>query len=251
MSEKKNSLIVALDVETFAEARVLIDQLNNVEIFKIGSQLFTACGPAVVRYVLAQGKKVFLDLKFHDIPNTVANAVRSATAMGQVMVESVEGKKERIEPEKTVFMLTVHIIGGKEMLQRAVEAAKRTSEELNVPKPVIVGITVLTSDANTDNIQKVVMDRATLAQEAGLDGVVASSQEAAILREKFGNDFIIVTPGIRPFGADVGDQKRVTTPLDAIKNGSDFLVVGRPIVKADDPTLAAKNILEEIESVKK
>ncbi len=235
MAKRNSQLIVALDVDTLDEAKVLIDTLGeNVEIFKVGSQLFTAHGPVIVQQLLKAGKKVFLDLKFHDIPNTVANAVSAATNLK--------------EGDKSIFMCTLHTIGGAEMLQRAVAAAKEASQAAGVRRPLLLGITVLTSDAKQDSIGEIVLKRALLARETGLDGVVASSQEAAMLREHLGDDFIIVTPGIRPAGADAGDQKRVTTPSEAQEQGSDFLVVGRPIVKAEDPSQAAKQILDELAS---
>ena len=237
MSKDRGKLIVAVDVDTFQEAKVLIDILSeDVDFFKIGSQLFTACGPMVVDYVSSKGKKVFLDLKYHDIPNTVGNAVRSAVNIG--------------EKPGGIFMCTVHTVGGREMLQRAADEAKKAAEGLGIDKPLIVGITVLTSEAVGDSISALVLKRAILAKESSLDGIVASSQEAALVRKEMGEDFVIVTPGIRPHGTSAGDQKRITIPYDAIKNGSDFLVVGRPIVKADDPAMAAKNILEEIEQAK-
>ena len=248
---KIGDLIVALDVDTFEEARGLIDTLkDDVDIFKVGSQLFTACGPVVIRYLIANGKKVFLDLKFHDIPNTVANAVRSAVSLSAPVHEIVEGDKDAIEKNRGIFMCTLHIVGGKEMLSMAVKAAREKAEQLGVDKTLLVGITVLTSQASQDNIGDIVLERAGIAKDAGMDGVVASSHEAELIRKKFGKDFVIVTPGIRPAGSDVGDQKRVTTPADAISNGSDYLVVGRPIVKAEDPSLAAKNILQSIEKVR-
>jgi len=246
-----DKLIVAVDVPTFEEARNLIDQLEEaVNVFKIGSQLFTACGPVVVRYALAKGKKVFLDLKFHDIPNTVANAVSSAVALSSKVYDLLgeDGEKEAGKGGE-IILCTIHTLGGVEMMQRAQEAAIREAKELGIKKPNLVGITVLTSEKISDNISDVVLKRASLAKEAGLDGVVASAMEASIIRKEFGKDFIIVTPGIRPSGADVGDQKRVATPSDAIANGSNYLVVGRPIVKAQDPLKAAKEILKEINSV--
>lgn len=233
MNKPKSQLIVALDVDTFDEAGRLVDVLGeDVAIFKVGSQLFTACGPAIVRHLLTAGKKVFLDLKFHDIPETVAGAVRAAV-----------GLKEGCQ---SVFMCTLHTAGGKEMLERAVAAAAKEAQDIGVTRPLLVGITVLTSEEKNDNIRHFVLERALLAKEAGLDGVVASGQEAAAIREKFGEHFIIVTPGIRPAGARAGDQKRITTPSDAIAAGSDFLVVGRPVVKAENPAGAVKRILEEI-----
>jgi len=233
MSKGKGQLIVALDVDTFDAAKNIVEQLgSDVDIFKVGSQLFTACGPEIVNYLQKAGKKVFLDLKFHDIPNTVANAVSAAVNLR--------------EGNQSVFMCTLHTVGGEEMLKRAVEAASEVAQQIGVTRPLLLGITVLTSEDKTDSIQNLVLKRAQLAKSCGLDGVVASSQETAILRQEIGDDFIIVTPGIRPKGADAGDQKRVATPKDAVMAGSNFLVVGRPIVEADDPAESAKSILKEI-----
>lgn len=237
MNKQKGQLIVALDVATLDEAKKLVRELEGiVDTFKVGSQLFTACGPEVVRYLLRDGKEVFLDLKFHDIPNTAASAVAAAshiTAGGQ-----------------GIMMCTLHALGGLEMLEAAAQAARKEARITGVKRPLLVAITVLTSEAKKDNIPRLVLERAALAKEAGLDGVVASSQEAAFIRRKFGKDFIIVTPGIRLKDSAVGDQKRVTTPADAIANGSNFLVVGRPVVNAKDPAAAAKQILQEIKQIK-
>lgn len=226
MSQAK--LILAVDVETFEEARPLIEGLGDaVDIFKVGSQLFTAYGPVVTQYLNSKGKKIFLDLKFHDIPNTVASAVKSAVGLN-------------------VFMLTVHTCGGKEMLEAAANAAVSQAKKLGVVRPLIVGVTVLTStpkDAGTDNL---VLERARLAQASGLDGVVASVEEAAMIRRELGPQFLIVTPGIRPAEASLDDQKRVATPKVAIEQGSNFLVVGRPILQASSPRAAALRILDEI-----
>lgn len=235
--KKQSQLIVALDVDTWEQAQKLISTLEkSVDIFKVGSQLFTAHGPQTIRYILSRGKQVFLDLKFHDIPNTVASAVRSAVNIR--------------EAGQGIMMCTLHTLGGLEMMQRAAQAAQDQSRVLGVKKPLLVGITVLTSEERKDNITALVLERAGLAKQAGLDGVVASSQEAALIRREFGQDFVIVTPGIRPQGAAAGDQKRITTPADAIKNGSNFLVVGRPVLEAKDPAAAAREILKEIEQVK-
>lgn len=237
-----NPLIVALDVDTLGEAKGLVDQLSPVvDIFKVGSQLFTAAGPTVIEYILEKRKNVFLDLKFHDIPHTVANAVGAAIGLNQRGREKGRG----------ICMLTVHTLGGKEMLVRAVRSADDQTKIRGVLRPLILGITVLTSDENKDNIPPIVLERALLAKDCGLDGVVASSQEAALIRQKLGKDFIIVTPGIRPLGSEAGDQKRITTPTQAVHNGSNFIVVGRPIVKALDPLQAAKDILEEIRKAQK
>jgi len=246
---KKTELIVALDVDTLAEAREIVEELGEtVNHYKIGSQLFTACGPAVARFVQAKGKHVFLDLKFHDIPNTVARAVHSAVNLSAALERSMTPQAKASAPAvQGLFMLTVHTCGGREMMESAVAAAAQVAKDTGVRKPLIVGVTVLTSEEKKDNILHLVLERAALAQEAGLDGVVASCHEAAEIRKKFGKDFLIVTPGIRPKGTDAGDQKRVTTPFDAILNGSDFLVVGRPVVQAQSPLKSAQEILEEIQ----
>ena len=245
---RQSKLIVALDVDTFGQARILIDQLkDSVDIFKVGSQLFTACGPVVVRYILAQQKDVFLDLKFHDIPNTVANAVTSAINLGSKMHDVLDDKAQPMASNRGLLLCTLHTLGGQEMMEYAARAAVKQAQTIGVTKTLLVGITVLTSDAKTDNIRDLVLQRASLAKKSGLDGVVASSQEAAMIRSEFGDDFVIVTPGIRPKGADVGDQKRVATPFDAVRAGSNFLVVGRPIVKAEHPAQAAQQILQQIE----
>lgn len=238
MNIARRKLIVALDVANYKEAEPLMEKLDPVvEYYKIGSQLFTASGPTIVQYLLRKGKKVFLDLKFHDIPNTVANAVRAAM--------SIDGQADAGR-RQSIFMCTVHTLGGAEMLREAVRAGNEEAKKIGTQPPLIVGITVLTSENKRDNIRTIVLERARLAKECGLAGVVASSEEAALIRENLGNDFIIVTPGIRPLGSDPGDQKRIATPFDAIANGSDFIVVGRPIVQAQDPLRAAKQVLEEI-----
>ncbi len=236
MKLKKSQLIVALDVETLSEAKRVVNALSPViDFFKVGSQLFTAYGPKAIECVTSKGKKVFLDLKFHDIPNTVGNAVTSAVGLSKML-----------QVKEAISLLTVHIVGGREMLQYSVKAAQTTARELKVTRPKILGITVLTSDVGMTNTREVVLQRAALAYDNGLDGVVASCQEAAYIRQKFGKDFIIVTPGIRPAGQDAQDQKRVATPSEAIQSGSNFLVVGRPIVKASNPLQAAKQVLKEM-----
>ena len=235
----KPHLILALDVDNFEQARKLIDDVaDSVEIFKVGSQLFTAYGPFITRYLQSKGKKVFLDLKFHDIPNTVASAVKSAVAL------SVPPNRD---PDfAPIFMLTVHTSGGKEMLEAALQAAETQSKALGVARPLIVGVTVLTSTAKEAGTQELVLQRARLAKEAGLDGVVASVEETAAIRKELGKNFLIVTPGIRPADTSLNDQKRVATPAIAILQGSNFLVVGRPIVQAASPRTAALQILKEM-----
>ena len=259
-TKNKSQLIIALDVDTLAEVRTLVDALSPcVDIFKVGSQLFTSCGPTAVRFIQARGKKVFLDLKYHDIPNTVASAVKTAVGLNVAIERSMEyvATKDAHAPQgsfsqgakikaTSLFMYTLHTVGGVEMMKAAAEAGRKAAAEIGVPAPLAVGVTVLTSDSAKADTRAQVLERALMAQQAGLDGVVASCQEAAFLRKEFGENFIIVTPGIRPAGDDVQDQKRVATPADAVKSGSSFLVVGRPIVKATDPLKAAKKILAEM-----
>ena len=215
----KSKLIVALDVDTYDAATGLVESLaENVTIYKVGSQLFTREGPRMVEYLAGQGKQCFLDLKFHDIPNTVAKAVTAAGALPGVM------------------MLTLHTAGGAEMLQAAADVADR---------PRLLGVTVLTSTGG--DVQAEVLRRAQLARECGLDGIVASARELPALRAALGPEFWIVTPGIRPAGADLADQKRVVTPGEAIAAGASYLVIGRPIVAAPDPAAAARAIVAEME----
>jgi orotidine-5'-phosphate decarboxylase len=250
MINAKDKLILALDVPTFEEARGIVETLGDtVTTYKVGFQLFTAYGPFMVRYLQARGKKVFLDLKFHDIPNTVASGVASAVGLSVPVNEALDERGEKTGKFAPLLMMTVHTQGGCEMMKAAADAARKRAAELGVPRPLIVGVTVLTSDAGGGDVAVLVRERAKLAQASGLDGVVASAQEAAMLRQALGKDFVIVTPGIRPADAEAGDQKRVETPASAIRSGSSFLVVGRPIVKAKDPKAAAAAILAEIAAV--
>ena len=234
-----DQLLIALDVPTGAEAFHLATTLRGVTGgFKIGSRLFTAEGPDIVRRVVALGERVFLDLKFHDIPNTVATAVEAATALG-------------------VWMVNVHASGGSRMMRAARDAAYDTAARLGTSPPLVIGVTVLTS-MNEDSLGEAgvrgpVLDQvlrlAELAQLAGLDGVVASPQETAIVRQRMGADFSIVTPGIRGGGARTpgkDDQERTLTPAEAIAAGANYLVVGRPIIAAQDPRRAAEEIAEEM-----
>jgi orotidine-5'-phosphate decarboxylase len=236
--EARERLIVALDVKTPEEAKELIDALSPVvEVFKVGIAPFTAYGQVVLDKLEEAGKKVFLDLKFHDIPNTVKNAAYVSTAKG-------------------VFMLNFHCIGGENMLRAAVEGAREASAALGKEPPVLLGVTVLTSmDEDemksvglTGKVEEKVVEFARLAKKAGLDGVVASAQEAATIKKSAGKDFIVVTPGVRPEWAAAGDQKRIVTPKAAIENGADYIVVGRPIIQAPDPQDAARRIIEEMGS---
>lgn len=217
----EDKLILALDVDSFEQARKLVGQLYpRIKIFKVGSQLFTACGPKIVESIRKTGAEVFLDLKFFDIPNTVAHAVRQAVRL-------------------KVKMLTLHILGDEEMLHAAVKAAKEESRRLKTRRPMLIGVTILTS---RETGKSDVITLARIGLESGLDGVVCSAHETPLLRKKFGKKFVIVTPGIRPAGASAGDQKRTATPKEAIKAGSSFLVVGRPILEAKDRVAAARGL---------
>jgi orotidine-5'-phosphate decarboxylase len=240
VDEHRNKLIVALDVESAAEAQRLVNNLRGVVgMFKIGSQLFTAAGPALVREIVESGERVFLDLKFHDIPNTVAAAGVEATRLG-------------------VSIFNVHAAGGSEMMRRTVAAVAETVDLEKLERPAIIAVTVLTSsNSNTlreiglsDDVSEVVHSLASLAEASGLDGVVASPLELSIVRSAVKKPgFIVVTPGVRPAGFARDDQKRVTTPRAAILAGADYLVVGRPILEAPDPARAAQAIIDEMQIV--
>jgi orotidine-5'-phosphate decarboxylase len=220
--------ILALDVADLKTAGHFVEKLYpRIDIFKIGPVLFTAYGPKVVELARKKGAGVFLDLKFHDIPNTVANAVRQAVRL-------------------RIKMLTLHTSGGEEMLKAAARSAKEEAAELKIKKPILLGITVLTSDRSVKNTKLEVVRRAKLAKKAGLDGVVCSAHEAKAVRKACGKDFVIVTPGIRPKGADAGDQKRIATAKDAIAAGANYIVVGRPILEAKNPLQVAQSIIKEI-----
>jgi orotidine-5'-phosphate decarboxylase len=228
---------VALDVERLDEATALLDRLRGVVGgCKIGSQLFTVAGPAAIEAAHKRDLRVFLDLKYHDIPNTVAGAVREATRLG-------------------VFMLNVHASGGVAMMRAAAEAAAKAAAQVAVRAPLVLGVTVLTSldrralDAEVgvaSSLEAHVLRLAERARGAGLDGCVASAREIGLLRRALGRRFTIVTPGIRPAGVGDDDQVRVATPTAAIAAGADYLVVGRPITAAPDPVHAAAAIIEEI-----
>ena len=228
-------VLVALDLPGAAEALAMADELRGaVGGFKVGSELFTAAGPDVVRALVARGDRVFLDLKFHDIPTTVAGAIRSAASLG-------------------VWMANVHASGGLPMLDAAREAADRAAGG-DGRRMLVVAVTALTSldgaalasvgvaAAPVDHVRRL----AALAQAAGLDGVVASAQEASALRRAMGPEFLIVTPGIRAANAAADDQQRTATPAGAIAAGSSYLVIGRPITAASDPRRAAEAIVDEI-----
>ena len=227
----RERLIVALDVPDPVAARAIAGRLaGEVGMFKVGSQLFTAGGPAVVRELVADGQRVFLDLKFHDIPNTVAGAVSAATALG-------------------VSLVTIHAAGGPAMIEAAAGAARGTPAR-------VLAITVLTSlDAAAleaigmaGGVFGTVARLARMAADAGADGVVASPHEVAALCAARGAGFLVVTPGIRPAGAALGDQARAATPGQALASGADYLVVGRPILAAPDPVAAARAVVAEMEA---
>lgn len=232
MLAARDRLIVALDVSSAAQACQIVQSIGEAaSTYKVGKQLFTAEGPQMVRDLISSGRKVFLDLKFHDIPNTVAGAVQSASALG-------------------VSMLTVHALGGSKMLKAAAEAASQSTA-----KPMVLAVTVLTSLSDADlqelgiasSVATQVLRLGALARNAGCGGLVASALEAAQLRRELGGGFAIVTPGVRPSGAAAEDQARVVTPRDAIAAGTTHLVVGRPILEAADPAKAAEAIMQEIE----
>lgn len=218
-------LILALDVDNIKKAEYFVGKLYpKIKIFKVGGQLFTAAGPSIIESIHKKGAGVFLDLKFFDIPNTVSNAV----------IQAVRLKVE---------MLTLHISGGKEMIAAAVETAKEESFRLGIKPPLLIGVTILTSQkARFEEVLKL----AKLGIDSGLDGVVCSVWEARLLRKRIKRKFLIVTPGIRPDKASPNDQKRIATVSEAVSAGSDFLVIGRPILESKDPLAVVKNILSDI-----
>lgn len=236
----KDKLIVALDVDRPTRALELFDSLRDyVGVFKIGTQLFTAAGPDIVRQIVSRGGRVFLDLKYHDIPNTVAAAGVEATRLG-------------------VSIFNIHASGGSEMMKRTADAVAETAAREGLTKPTVIGVTVLTStDQETlrqigiDNEpQSVVKRLALLAQISGLDGVVASAHEIKIIREAVPRSgFVIVTPGMRSAANSSDDQRRVMTVGEAISAGADYVVVGRPILNAESPAKAARAFLHEINDV--
>ena len=231
MPEQKTVLIAALDVDSREEAFAFVEKIgSSVEWYKVGKQLFTRCGPELISGLKQRGKKVFLDLKYHDIPNTVAQAVRSAAAIGANMVN-------------------VHASGGPAMLKAAAQAAAES-------KICLIAVTVLTSldqqELNAIGIQDSPADQvlrlARLTQQAGLAGVVCSAREITLIQNACGKDFLTIVPGIRPAGADAGDQKRIMTPAQAAAAGASYIVVGRPILAASDPSEAAQAIRQELTS---
>jgi len=236
MKSPKEKIIFALDVEHFREAQQWVNLLKDqVGIFKVGKQLFTHAGPKVVDMIRQKGQKVFLDLKFHDIPNTVAKAGEEATKLH-------------------VSMFNLHALGGSEMMKKTVETSKATAKSLGIPKPLILAVTILTS-MDEEILKEVgihgpileeVGRLAQLSLRAGVDGVVASPQEIGIIRQKCGEDFLIITPGIRLPTGKKDDQKRTLSPKEAVLAGANYLVIGRPIKEAKDPLEAVQKIIEDI-----
>jgi orotidine-5'-phosphate decarboxylase len=237
-----DQLLVALDVESSARAIALADALRgSVGGFKIGSRLFTSEGPSIVRRLVDKGDRVFLDLKFHDIPNTVAQAVSAAASLG-------------------VWMVNVHASGGAKMMQAARDAARETAARSGTKPPIVIAVTVLTSmsapvlkeiGSGCESVLDQVTRLAELTRAAGLDGVVASPQETCVIRQRCGREFVIVTPGIRGGGAGTAgtdDQERTMGPREAIAAGASYIVVGRPIIAASNPRAAAELIADEITS---
>ena len=224
-----NRIIIPLDME-YTSAVSIADKLDpNICRLKVGNQLFTSSGPKIVKTLHDKGFEIFLDLKFHDIPNTVYESVRSAANLG-------------------VWMINVHASGGSKML----DASKKALEGFDKP-PLLVGVTILTSiseeiltEIGLNNLDKQVMRLTKLAERSGLDGVVCAASDASKVKQTCGESFLTVTPGIRPRDADLNDQSRTSTPKEAIANGSDFLVIGRPITGSEDPTNALENIYKEV-----
>ena len=235
----KDRLIVALDFPVLDEALSFVETMGDViTYYKVGLELFSAAGPDVVKQLKSAGKSVFLDLKFYDIPNTVAGAAAKAVETG-------------------ADMFNIHALGGMTMMRAAADSASEASERLGVDKPILLGVTVVTSlDSGAleneigisldSGLTAFIVEKAQQSKEAGLDGVVASPNEIEEIRAACGKDFHVVTPGVRPTWAAVGDQKRVATPADTIRMGADRIVVGRPITRADNPLEAAQRILAEM-----
>ena len=229
-------IILALDVESFKEAEKFVTVLRGtMGVFKVGKQLFTHCGPKIIEMIHHHEGKVFLDLKFHDIPHTVARAVEEACKL-------------------KVFMLTLHAMGGQKMMKEAVGASVTMARNLFTSPPLILAVTILTSLTQEDlegmgivsSAEEAVLRLAGLSKRAGVQGVIASAREAAQIKAACGDDFIVVTPGIRPKGSPSDDQKRAATPKEALLAGADYIVIGRPILEAKDPLKVASEIVEEL-----
>ncbi|MEA1961453.1 MAG: orotidine-5'-phosphate decarboxylase [Bacillota bacterium] len=240
--EARDRIVLALDVDSSEKALQLVDELKeHVGVYKIGMQLYNSAGPSIVQKVNELGGKVFVDLKFHDIPNTVGAAGRVMTRLG-------------------AFMFNVHAAGGKEMMMKASEEVKKEAGLLGVTPPKMLAVTVLTSISQQQlqeemyvsdlSVGDLVKNWALMAKEAGMDGVVCSPQEIEVIKRSCGSDFLTVTPGIRPAWAATNDQKRFTTPSQAMAMGGDYMVIGRPITGAADPREAAIKIIKELEENK-
>lgn len=238
LESRKNlarKIIIALDVESREKALSLVRQLKEVETFKVGLRLFSAEGPAFLKEIQLLGKKVFLDLKLHDIPNIVAEAVK-------------------VGVRNQVSMMTLHASGGREMMARAVDAAATEAEKERIKRPLLLAVTVLTSLQDEDlkdiglgsGIQAQVLRLARLSRDAGMDGIVCSPQEIDIIKKELGKDLLLVVPGIRPSWSGRHDQKRTLTPSLAVRKGADYLVVGRPVIAAPSPSQALSKILQEL-----
>ena len=235
----KERLIVALDVDTKEEVEFLVNELKDeIGMFKIGLQLYSSLGNEIIRFIKAKGGKIFLDLKLHDIPNTVGETVRVLTKEG-------------------IDMMNVHSQGGYEMMKLAKEMSVKTALELGIKEPLLIAVTILTSLGDEEvakigyvkSSEDMVEHLGKLTKEAGLDGVVCSPLEAGIIKKACGEGFITVTPGVRPLGEDAGDQKRITTPKKAIEGGSTYIVIGRPITKAKNVKEVARNIVAEMKNI--
>ena len=238
-AEVRKKLILALDLDDLSRVKNLVRQMGSlVGLFKIGHQLFTRHGPAAIKMVQDEGGKVFLDLKYHDIPNTIKSAIEAAVSLN-------------------ITMLNLHALGGKAMMSAAVKSAQSAAKKDSSPPPILLGVTLLTSLLESDlfemgitsTIQTEVQRLACLAYQAGIDGVVASPREISFIRDVLPHDFIVVTPGVRLKNSPRHDQKRSLTPREALQAGADYLVVGRPILQAPDPIKAANRILEDMASV--
>ena len=235
--EAAEKIIAALDVDTEEEAYDLVKQIYPpVSFFKVGMRLYAACGPTIITGLKKMGARVFLDLKFHDIPNTVASTAEVVTSYG-------------------VDMFNLHLSGGSQMIRAAAKAAAGAARKLEIPSPLVIGVTVLTSfdekalreEAGVEkNLEQHVLNLSLLGLENGLNGVVASPREAEIIRKKCGDDFLIVTPGIRPLWSVPDDQRRVLSPRQAIAAGASYLVIGRPIIRHQSPREAVEKILAEL-----
>ena len=238
--EAKDRIILALDLDQPEQAIAMANQLSPfIGAFKVGMQLFNSAGPKMVSDIQAAGGQVFVDLKFHDIPNTVGAAARVLTRLG-------------------AYMFNLHAAGGREMMKAAAEEAADEAAAMGRERPIILAVTVLTSIAQTQleqemmingfSVQELVLRWAIMAQESGLGGVVCSPHEAAEIKRHCGADFLTVTPGIRPAWSVANDQKRITTPAKALEMGADYMVIGRPITAAEDPLAAVQKIIEELEA---